>query len=141
MKAQIEKLKQELREFIELSKAITPGKWLPDEEDGLVCFVSNDSELGFDVEPIAFVSLLPDLDDPGATYIAAQKEALSNATFIARSRNISPVVAACLLSVLEINERLAVWIAPCKAFPNGAPDNVAASTINSILTIWEASKK
>ena len=111
MSPQIETLKTELREFIALSETITPGKWEAVSEG---------------VSPVN--SWLHIGCDP------------CDGAFIARSRNISPTMAKMLLEVIEINECRAVWIAPCKAFPNGTPDNVSASTIQVILNLWNETK-
>ena len=40
------------------------------------------------------------------------------------------------IAAIEINQIRAAWIAPCKAFPHGAPDNVSASTLNAIIAAW-----
>jgi hypothetical protein len=79
MKAQIENLKQELREFLKLSKTITKGRWAAKSESiwahsGLVCS-------GADTEDIIF---------------------------IARSRKVSPLMAECLLGQIEWLEQYAV---------------------------------
>ena len=99
MKTQLEQLKAELREFIELSKTITKGRWAAESESiwahrGLVCS-------GPDTEDIIF---------------------------IARSRNISPAMAECLLTHIEWLERFAT------------PVDSANNQLKKLLTIWEASK-
>jgi hypothetical protein len=114
MKDQIEQLKTELRKFIELSKTITPGKW---ESDGM------------------FVDQL-DID----TCIASVETVDVDANFIARSRNISPAMAECLLvavSAIE-HELLMGWNG--EEEPDHASGPELRETIQQILTIWEASK-
>jgi hypothetical protein len=122
MSPQIETLKTELREFIELSETITPGKWTK-EASRAYC---------------ADECITYNVVGPPSDYMYLQEE--SDATFIARSRNISPTMAKMLLEVIEINECRAVWIAPCKAFSNGTPDNTSASTIQAILNRWNETK-
>ena len=77
MKEQLEKLKADLREFIALSKMITPGKWEQHKAPHL--------NRGGD----------------GPTSIVFQCHYRNDAAFIARSRNISPAMAECLLVAVE----------------------------------------
>lgn len=77
MKEQLEKLKAELREFIALSKTVTPGKWEQHKAPHL--------NRGGD----------------GPTSIVFQCHYRNDAAFIARSRNISPAMAECLLVAVE----------------------------------------
>jgi len=81
MKDQIEKLKQELREFIELSKTITAGPW------------KDDLETVWSGKEIAVCDFAELPNDAG---------------FIAHSRNISPAMAECLLSQIEWLEQYAI---------------------------------
>ncbi len=112
MKDQIEKLKQELREFLELSKGITQGRWhhivhthsVYSEQDAFIC------------------------DTGGDTMIFDMEQRGRNAAFIARSRNISPAMAECLLSQIE-------WLEQC-----AIPVESANQQLQQILTIWEATK-
>jgi len=113
MKERIEKLKAELREFLELSKTITPGKWEVKEDLTAACgyhFVNTASS-------------------PLGTIVTARKE---DATFIARSRNISPAMAECLLNTIEYIQ------ADADAFHPNAPRGQASRfQLQQILTIWE----
>jgi len=77
MKEQIEKLKADLREFIALSKTITPGKWKSNDNEVVELFRGHLQNQLFTTE-----------DD-------------NLATFIARARNISPAMAECLLVSVE----------------------------------------
>jgi hypothetical protein len=77
MKEQLEQLKAELREFIALSKTVTPGKWEQHKAPHL--------NRGGD----------------GPTSIVFQCHYRNDAAFIARSRNTSPAVAECLLVAVE----------------------------------------
>ena len=113
MKDQIETLKLELREFLELSKGITRGRWnhivhthsVYSEEDAPICDTGGDT------------MMIPDIEQRGR-----------NAAFIARSRNISPAMAECLLSQIE-------WLEQC-----AIPVESANQQLQQILTIWEATK-
>jgi len=120
MKPQIENLKQELREFIELSKMITEREWEPSQETVW----------------------------SGGVRVCAYTEEL-DADFIARSRNISPAMAECLLAAVEGLERVYDDTEGCA---DGAPDaadhdklcnevaHAAKFHLQQILTIWEAAK-
>jgi len=122
--SQIENLKQELREFIELSKTITSGEWdwtdanrsgepqITSNGNALVCTVHHEC-----VKPI------PELN--------------ANATFIARSRNISPAMAECLLVTIDTALDCESWDADLRKMYL-RPD--AERVLQQILTIWEASK-
>jgi hypothetical protein len=99
MKDKIEKLKQELREFIELSKTITEREWEPSQETVW----------------------------SGGVRVCAYTEEV-DATFIARSRNISPAMAECLLITIS---KLEFYN------DNGCP---GMALLEEILTIWEAAK-
>lgn len=84
--AQLEHLKlidAHLERQLSIAAKRTPGEWLPDSEEGLVTFVSHESELGFDITPIAEVSLWANIDEPDESYAKGQQEAVANATFIA----------------------------------------------------------
>ena len=110
MKDRIENLKQELREFIELSKRILGEKWYYWDQE------SNDYIATGENEGKLICSL--------AALTSRPKEF----SFIARSRNISPAMAECLLGQIEWLERYAV------------PVESANQQLQQILTIWEASK-
>jgi hypothetical protein len=99
MKTQLEQLKQELREFIELSKTITEREWEPSQETVW----------------------------SGGVRVCAYTEEV-DAEFIARSRNISPALAECLLGQIEWLEQYAI------------PVESANQQLQQIITIWEAAK-
>jgi hypothetical protein len=82
MKDQIEKLKAELAEFIELSNAATKGPW------------KEVLETVWSGKAITVCDFAEDYD----------------AAFIARSRNISPPLVECLLSQIEWLENVAIPI-------------------------------
>ena len=117
MKTQLEQLKQELREFIELSKTITPGKWAfdPDNRGGGTYphYGIIDEETGASI-PVHILT--------------NELKAPANATFITQCRNISPSMAECLLGQIEWMEQYAV------------PVESANQQLQQILTIWEAAK-
>jgi len=91
MKAQIENLKQELHEFLELSKTITQGKW----KEGY-------SIVGDGVATTICSAPLP-IETLGKNWS-------NNRAFIARSRNISPPLVECLLGQIEWLEQYAVSV-------------------------------
>jgi hypothetical protein len=116
----ITQLKTELREFIELSETITPGRWEAVSEG---------------VAPVN--SWLHIACDP------------CDATFIARSRNVSPTMAKMLLVAVEGLERL---YDDTEGYADGAPDasghdrlcnevsHAAKHQLNKILKLWEETK-
>lgn len=118
MNTQLTTLKTELREFIELSKAITPGKW---QSNGI------------------FVDQL-DIDQ----CVASVETVEEDATFIARSRNISPAMAECLLIAVECIEAMSIEVnVECsnEALEAYAQDTkLAQEHLEKILNIWEAAK-
>ena len=138
MKTQLEQLKQELREFIELSKTITPGKWAfdPDNRGGGTYphYGIIDEETGASI-PVHILT--------------NELKAPANATFIARSRNISPAMAECLLVAVNGLDRLYDDTEGCA---DGAPDaadhdklcnevaHAAKFHLQQILIVWEAAK-
>ena len=77
MKDQIENLKRELREFLELSKTITPGEWYESKNRTAAYTRHNYHQ------------------------VAYTGEVNNDATFIARSRNFSPKMAECLLVTIN----------------------------------------
>jgi hypothetical protein len=114
MKDQIEKLKQELREFIELSNEATKGPWKV-ETSRAYCL---DDDFTHNV-----------IGPPSDFMYLQEKE---DATFIARSRNISPVMAECLLVAVENFEGIYEQVEMGRY--------TAKDALQQILTIWEASK-
>jgi len=110
MKDQIEKLKKELREFLELSKYATPKPWVKGWS-----VIGNGKDKDVCLAPMSNPSLTV-IDWP------------TDATFIARSRNISPPLAECLLSQIEWLEQYAI------------PVESANQQLQQIITIWEAAK-
>lgn len=126
----LQKIKAELREFIKLSKTITPGKWFSDSAK-----YSSAVILECDVgRPILAMNPIAILEE--------SKE--RDATFIARARNISPAMAECLLVAVEGLEELAVKVeVECSDEALRAYDQdteIAQEKLKQILTIWEASK-
>jgi hypothetical protein len=105
MSTQIEQLKAELRQFDELSKTITPGEWYASYTNRSVYTRHNRSQ-----------------------QVAYTGEDNTDATFIARSRNISPAMAECLLTTIS---KLEFYN------DNGCP---GMALLEEILTIWDASK-
>jgi|LakMenEpi03Aug12_release.lakeMendotaPanAssembly.Ray.scaffolds.fasta_scaffold156311_4 hypothetical protein len=118
MKQQLEQLKTELREFIELSKKITPGEWIKINTADV--FV-NSIEAGEGAAGTHVCDCDPQ-QDKAITLCAF------DAAFIAQSRNISPSMAECLLVVIEWLDLYAI------------PTSVTDKQLQQILTIWEASK-
>lgn len=102
MNTELTTLKTELREFIELSKTLAPWKWKSNDNEVIELFRGHLQNHLFAAE-----------DD-------------NIATFIARSRNISPAMAECLLSLVEYTERE-------QSAANGR-------SLQQILDIWEAAK-
>jgi hypothetical protein len=118
MKDQIEKLKTELMEFIELSKTITQGKWeMGDENNSHYEVCIGDA-----------VASIERQNRYGLDMVFSREEMRANGDFIIRSRNISPAMAECLLSQIEWFEQYAI------------PVESANQQLQQILTIWEASK-
>jgi hypothetical protein len=109
MRQQIENLKTELLEFIKLSRTITQGKWK--HSPGRRMLISVDS--------LHEDSVLHGDDFEISDY---------DATFIARSRNISPAMAECLLMAVETLEQYSEY------------DALRLKGLQQILNIWEASK-
>jgi hypothetical protein len=131
MSPQIETLKTELREFITLSETITPGRWAR-EASRAYC---TDECITYNVV------------GPPSDYMYLQEE--SDATFIARSRNISPTMAKMLLVAVKGLERLYNDTEGCA---DGAPDasghdrlcNEVSHTLKhqlqQILNLWNETK-
>jgi len=119
MSPQIKTLKTELREFIALSETITPGVWQN------VSRVETSDIIGSD-------------DVCGGVYIASvsriawggmdSERGDANATFIARSHNISPTMAKMLLAQIGFLERWAV------------PVQEANKQLKELLNLWNETK-
>jgi len=122
MKDQIENLKQELREFLELLKTITQGKWMQSDGGDMVY------RQPMQVRQAAAIII------HGRNSGVTREQDERDATFIARSRNISPALAECLLVAVEGLEAFAIH--SCQEPERGA----AQYDIHKIITIWEASK-
>lgn len=117
METKIENLKAELQKFIELSKLARSAPWTVDgfeEQHGIRA-------------PEDHVVL------PDRSYLDEQ-----DAVFIARSRNISPVMAKCLLAAINgleaIRDSLRVEQCDIELWDS------FNTQIKQILTIWEAAK-
>lgn len=126
---QIEQLKTELREFIKLSENITPGEW---RSDGYV-----EQWYGGEAPAVRVTYLEGCIGSPvcmvppngaGRYGTAGSKKPVADAAFIARSRNISPTMAKCLLVAVETLGAYAEY------------DELRLKGLNSILAIWEAAK-
>jgi hypothetical protein len=117
MKTQLEQLKQELREFIELSKTILGEKWYywDQESNDFIATGENEGKL--------------------ICSLAALTSRPKEFTFIARSRNISPAMAECLLGAIEYIENDAEIFAE-----NCQRGYASRSQLQQILNLWEASK-
>ena len=113
MKDQIEKLKTELCEFLELSKTITQGKW----KEG-------HSIIGDGISTTVCSAPLP-IETLGKNWS-------NNRAFITQSRNISPAMAECLLVAVDGLESSDVYLPKA--------DDTARRTLQQILIIWEAAK-
>ena len=111
MKTQLEQLKQELREFVKLSKTVTELPWKQAKD----C-VDRKGDHN------ALIAIF------GRHAGLSQKQDERDATFIAHSRNISPAMAECLLRQIEWLEQYAV------------PVENANQQLQQIITIWEAAK-
>jgi hypothetical protein len=132
MKTKIENLKQELREFIELSKTVTGLPWK--QADDCVDRGGNHK---------ALIAIF------GRHAGITREQDERDAAFIARSRNISPAMAECLLVAVNGLDRLYDDTEGCA---DGAPDaadhdklcnevaHAAKFHLQQILTIWEAAK-
>lgn len=103
MKEQIEKLKADLREFIELSKTITPAKWVTGDKGDMV--YRQPGQLG------QAAGIIIDGRSSGISREQDQRDA----AFIARSRNILPAMAECLLVAVEEIETMREEVAHWKA--------------------------
>jgi len=119
MNTELTTLKTELREFGELSKTLAPWKWKSNDNEVIELFRGHLQNHLFAAE-----------DD-------------NIATFIARSRNISPAMAECLLVAVEGLEKtsekctvLAGSFTPTLT----AEANSAVKQLQQILNIWEAAK-
>lgn len=122
----LEQLKTELREFIELSKTITPGEWIK----------VNTADV--------FVNSIEAREGASGTHVCdcdpQQDKAITlcafDAAFIARSRNISPAMAECLLVAIDGIETSLVYA----HFIEKTDIEALQRTLQQILTIWKASK-
>ena len=123
MNTQIEQLKTELRELIELSNAATKGPW-------------QSTQNGVDQNNSLVANCVHYRCD-------------EDAAFIARSRNISPALAECLLVAVEALESLMSRIPVMGStgdYQQGQLDGIGAMAeqarvqLQEILTIWEAAK-
>jgi hypothetical protein len=121
MKTPIENLKQELREYIELSKTITQGKW---EMTG-----GAKTPVNCGKKHIAMVNYYKIANEAVDIY-GAEHDA--NATFIARSRNISPAMAECLLVAVDELDSIRDG-----AYCDADHEKDCQNSLQQILTIWE----
>jgi hypothetical protein len=117
MKEQIKKLNAELTEFVELSKTITPGEW----QHGGSLTPKNSLDIVYRAPC-----------DPSSAkgfIVGKSKQDICDAAFIARSRNISPAMAECLLVAVEGLEQ---------GIAHGADftDGLATITLQQIINLW-----
>lgn len=144
MKTQLEQLKQELREFIELSKTITQGKW----RTQITAYATANYPISV-VEEAKALGHNYAIETPRSYDAVIPCAKSQDATFIARSRNISPALAECLLVAVNGLDRLYDDTEGCA---DGAPDaadhdklcnevaHAAKFHLQQILTVWEAGK-
>jgi len=107
MKTQLQQLKQELREFIELSKRAAPRPWKPSPN-----YLIGGWWVQTPFNEVAETSTADFCNE-------------EDATFIARSRNISPAMAECLLGQIEWLEQYAV------------PVESANQQLQQIINLWK----
>jgi hypothetical protein len=125
MKPQIQQLKTQLREFIELSKTITQGKW----EVTAGVYDCSTEAMQFPEGPSIRLFGKDDI-----LFNLGQE---NNATFIARSRNLSPTMAECLLVALQgLEDNLLAT----ELYEGHGGDAKTQSLLQQILALWEASK-
>lgn len=117
MNTKLTTLKTELREFIELSKTIEPN-WV---------IKSSQREIGNsgDFETETFIEDIRGFCVTNGWNLEERDE--RNFAFIARSRNISPALAECLLLAVDALEHEDI-------------SNHAKLPLQQILNIWEAAK-
>lgn len=134
MNKRIDKLKVELREFIELSKTITQGKWA----------VSSTGDYPKSTPGIETEGAIESIVDDCYQYEGGGVNGLENATFIVRARNISPAMAECLLVAVGCIEAMSIEVnVECsnEALEAYAQDSkLAQEHLEQILAIWEASQ-
>jgi len=128
MKDQIEKLKLELREFIKLSKTVTQGKWTQSDGGDIVYR-----------QPMQFgqaAGMIIHGRNSGVTREQDERDA----AFITRSRNISPVMAECLLVAVETLDAISLSDSSADDAHACNHPSDAFEKLQQILTIWEAAK-
>lgn len=108
----VEQIKQEIREFLALSEKATSGPWLDDDDNNIVA------------DKVYVLTCIGQ--------ITSIKQDAHNTAFIARSRNISPVMAKALLEAIE-------------GLENSTPEdegrfNSASFALREICRTWEESK-
>jgi len=108
--SQIAQLKTELREFIALSETITPGEW----------------KIGID--PSCKHKVFGAIGRLADSIAGESNQSNTNATFIARSRNISPTMAKGWLMTLETLEYY------------DRHGQCGEGLINDLLKLWEETK-
>jgi hypothetical protein len=128
----IEQLKTELREFIALSEKLGSTTWTLEEKDW-----------GWELSAEKYFADLHKLTNE------PEEVAEARASFIARSRNISPTMAKMLLCAVEGLERL---YDDTEGYADGAPDasghdrlcnevsHVAKHQLQQLLKLWEETK-
>jgi len=127
MNTKLTTLKTELREFIELSKTITPGKWTLGNENNSYaeCVLgATDSTLSMSRES-SYTSKMQ----------MERSEMLADIHFVMRSRNISPAMAECLLVAVD-----AIILIRSASPTLDWHDEKCNLALQQILNIWEAAK-
>lgn len=152
---QIQNLKTELREFIEQSNTITEGKWTASRQFvdwGFQCvdhIITKTHNFDYDGRGISIqyggiISCTGPVDKRNI-------QSKQDASFIARSRNISPTMAKCLLVAVESLDR----VSETRELVEHGDDNgngpyvsnfrtshamFAEKQLQEILAIWEVAK-
>jgi len=129
----ITQLKTELREFIALSETITPGEWIRN--------YGHNSSI-----------TLTDYETDIAIVWSKREYHSQDATFIARSRNISPTMAKMLLVAVDSISKAQQTFRQISRLPEGWEGNAGANTkaedgydelsegLQQILKLWEETK-
>jgi len=128
----IDQLKTDLREFIALSESLGSTTWTLEEKDW-----------GWELSAEKYFADLHKLTNE------PEEVAEARASFIARSRNISPTMAKMLLAAVEGLERL---YDDTEGYADGAPDasghdrlcnevsHAAKHQLNKLIKLWEETK-
>jgi len=114
----LQRIKAKCEQLLELASKRTPGKWAKNT-----------------YKPhVAGESVTHSVDGPPSDFMYLQEE--SDASFIASCAGPAEAGWRATIAVIDINMCRAHWIAPCKDWPNGRPDNASAATLDVILAAW-----